>query len=98
MNSDHSIGRCMIYGARASAVGAVCHSFDTSDKLPPNQVRLGFCFSTPECDISTHVTCHRYKASLNQNNVLQAVRLPEYEKTRFKYSSGFDGNITDSYL
>lgn len=66
------------------------------------------CFSTPFCNLSTDITCHRYKASYihsksvyihSVSNIsrFKAVRIDGYQKHSFKYSSGFDGNITDTF-
>ena len=112
MRSDHSVGRCLLYGAWTTPVSVVCHSSAPPSVPTPPHVRTGFCFSVPFCNISEHITCHRYKsvastsmrptttadASDLDTTIFQVVRLPKYEKSKFKYSSGFDGNITDSYL
>ena len=122
--SDHSMTRCLLYGAWATPVSVVCHSFvepssthsvadASTDKrkeaklidIYGRTVRTGMCFSTPFCNTSSHITCHRYQAKHRQLSIdlkavdlsFDVVRVKGYESNNFKYSSGFDGNITDNY-
>jgi hypothetical protein len=108
MNSDHSVSRCMLYGAGADPVGTVCHSKVPVHEVPP-QVRLGMCFMTPVCDRQLHITCHRYRAARGVGrkgeekgkgheevgNPTRNTHIRGYFRI---YSSGFDGNQTDSYM
>ena len=112
--SDHSLGRCLVYGAFASPIGIVC---DSTDSVPtniiPKHISLGFCFMTPHCDLKKHITCHRYRpakqqgiasggwnanANISQQLLLEPVRTSSKRGHYSKYSSTFDGKITDSFM
>ena len=77
--SDHSIGRCLLYGAYATPVSVVCHSTvplpegsaarQTLDRL---NERIGMCFYTPTCDMEEQITCHRYKAAWTADGTLSS--------------------------
>jgi len=105
-HSDHSFGRCMLYGAFATPIGSSCHSTGTKASVIANHIKIGLCFMTPVCDIHEQVTCHRYRATLtspsvNEGNQQQKILLPirnTHIKGYFRmYSSIFDGNSSDSY-
>lgn len=57
--SDHSVGRCLLYGASAVPVGSVCHSLAQRTQIPRG-IWVGMCFMTPTCDPTEQITCHRY--------------------------------------
>lgn len=109
--SDHSMTRCMVYGANAIPMGSICHS--TADN-PPNNLLLGMCFMAPVCNTSQHVTCHRYKPKYVANNhnveayttsadmkssiMFEAVPILRNRGYYRLYSSMFDGNKSDTYM
>lgn len=76
-HSDHSVGRCLVYGAAAAPINVVCASSGPVEEAPRDvrhppavpleanvkHVMLGMCFMTPKCDPRLHTTCHRYKPS-----------------------------------
>jgi hypothetical protein len=54
---------------------------------------------TPYCDTRTSVTCHRYVASDALDELGYVVpKRTKKDKNYRKYSSGFNGNITDSWM
>jgi len=76
-HSDHSVGRCLVYGAFAAPINVVCNStvpladMPHDVRFPPavplekdaQNTMLGMCFMLPACDVQLHTTCHRYRPS-----------------------------------
>mmetsp|Transcript_609 Transcript_609/g.529 ORF Transcript_609/g.529 Transcript_609/m.529 type:complete len:103 (-) Transcript_609:154-462(-) len=94
-HSDHSFGRCLVYGINLHPMGSVCLSQVSN---PPSDVLVGMCFSAPECDLNKRVTCHRYKTSYDSNGNLISLRTSKNHGHYKGYSSIFDGNISDSFV
>jgi len=66
-HSDHSMGRCLLYGASGVPVGSLCETkvplqaVPTTNKETGETLMIGMCFMAPECDLNAMITCHRYK-------------------------------------
>ena len=52
-NSDHSLARCLFYGAGATPIGSVCEH-QHSDRPYPQMCAL----SGVPCNLHIHFTCH----------------------------------------
>jgi len=80
-HSDHSIGRCLVYGAFASPISVICNS-SVPLETAPKDLKIGLCFMATDCSPHMHITCHRYKpggrgtggASLDQVKALAATK------------------------
>jgi len=106
-HSDHSMGRCLIYGAYADPVNSGCHStappnslMRDRDYLDPHDktgVKIGLCFMTPTCNLSEQITCHRYKHDV-RTSVGQVVRVSTRISHYKVYSSMYNGSFTDSNM
>ncbi len=106
-HSDHSMGRCFIYGAGATPLMTACENqvskgigqgqqMDTDKvKLGSDDLLFGMCFTAPECDIDEHITCHRYSA--NETN-LKPMRTSTSKGYYKKFSSFYDGKIVDTQM
>lgn len=95
LHSDHSISRCLIYGANAIANSVICHSFVDN---PPKNITFGMCFMAKSCDLHRHITCHRYRPRRNENGDLGVVLTTKNHKPFTVYSSAYDGIKTDTYI
>ena len=98
LHSDHSVGRCLFYAAQAYPVGVGCQQLSprASSHLDGDDLLLGLCFMTPVCDLSQHVTCHRY-AQHGAAGVPQPIRTSANRNYYKNYSSFFNGFVTDTY-
>ena len=100
-HSDHSMGRCLFYGAGIIPMGAVCHSSVPLQKVP-SDIHIGLCFMAKECDENMHLTCHRYEpVRLNSNHtpIMYAQKLHPNKRGFYKsFSSGWNGQKTDTYI
>ena len=63
-HSDHVMGRCLLYGAHAAFINVACHSKIPLEEVPQS-VPLGMCFMSQQCDIRSHITCHRYRPGIS---------------------------------
>lgn len=97
LHSDHSIGRCFIYGAGASPLITACENkspnvtqamMKSGISFHDNHLFFGMCFMAPQCKLDQHVTCHRYQATVN----LEAVRTSESSGHYKRFSSIYDGS------
>ena len=79
-HSDHVMGRCLLYGADAVYANVACESLVPLETVPPH-IPLGMCFMAKECDVTRHVTCHRY---LPSGAPLLALRGPDGRSTDFE--------------
>jgi len=93
-HSDHSVGRCLVYGAAAAPVNVVCSSTDSIDKAPRDvrfppavpletnvkHVMLGMCFMAPKCDPRLHTTCHRFKPSASAEVLSDPAKLHQLSR------------------
>ncbi len=99
--SDHSIGRCLLYGVGASPVNVPCHVEANANlgKINNGTIPLvGMCFMTPKCDLEEQLTCHRYKATAIGNDVVPE-RISTTGSNNYRlYSSVFNGEVIDSKL
>lgn len=96
--SDHSMTQCLVYAAYAKPLGSVCHSLVDLSSNKMEDMLLGMCFMAPKCDLTKHVTCHRYMPQMRYDGSLEAVPITR-NKGYFKvYSSMFDGNKSDTYM
>ncbi len=84
-HSDHSMGRCLFYGAYITPVSVVCHSEVPLSTVPPS-VDIGMCFGTKYCDLDMHVTCHRFRPAKDI----------ESEETRRNTKSGDKDEMSQS--
>lgn len=93
-HSDHSLGRCLVYGARAIPMPVVCHQ---PGPASDSAGLTGMCFMAPACDVNQHFTCHRYEAGMDQGKL--TARRTSRSKGHYKqYSSMMVGNASDTYL
>ena len=88
-HSDHSLGRCLMYAVAADPIEAACHSLV---EPWPDSIKIGMCFITPSCNLSSQITCHRYKPHGNET-----VRITLDKGHYQHYSSFFDGRKIDSH-
>eukprot|EP00607_Mallomonas_marina_P004474 CAMPEP_0182438590 /NCGR_PEP_ID=MMETSP1167-20130531/85879_1 /TAXON_ID=2988 /ORGANISM="Mallomonas Sp, Strain CCMP3275" /LENGTH=462 /DNA_ID=CAMNT_0024632023 /DNA_START=532 /DNA_END=1920 /DNA_ORIENTATION=- len=58
-HSDHSLSRCLFYGFRASPRGLPC-IFQATEEERRREVPY-MCGHIVPCNLSTHLTCHRWK-------------------------------------
>ncbi len=95
-HSDHSLSRCLIYGAGIYPVGIGCQS---EAKETPTDFLYGLCFMAKQCELHQHVTCHRYVPDKNGGSTSAPVRLKASNKAMYKvYSSVFNGTLTDTFM
>ena len=120
LHSDHSLGRCLVYGANVVPVGMTCqreyqspnmsivnlfegHRYNSTRSTIDNQGKVtsyvkvldsyssrpkhmrysGMCFMTRSCNLSEHLTCHRYKASHKKNEDLMPVAEKVYNHNSY---------------
>ena len=105
IRSDHSMGRCLVYGAHIDPVSSACHStapegskgthLSGPSDSDPIGVKIGFCFMTPVCDLSEQITCHRYKHDRTLSQPVRILDSPGYYKV---YSSVNNGTMTDTFM
>lgn len=94
--SDHSLGRCLIHGARAQPISFACHSLVPADQVPPS-IHVGMCFTQTSCNVTEQITCHRYKTGWvwpGGDKPVDPVRTTHRKSYYQHYSSEFDGNTT----
>lgn len=103
-DSDHSLGRCILYGVGASPKNIGCHmellpSLNQSAVQQPDL--LGMCFMTPQCDLTEQITCHRYVAAKRVGADGKVGVIAERIGTGANYrmySSIYNGQFVDSKL
>eukprot|EP01032_Pedospumella_encystans_P022406 gene22406-25383_t len=74
MHSDHSLGRCVIHGARAKPVNLICRSLVPIEQVPAS-VHVGMCFAASQCNVYEQITCHRFRTGrVSKNGVITPTR------------------------
>jgi hypothetical protein len=104
VSSDHSLNRCLVYGAGARPLPVTCHVQDNSDTRAIASSNIdehsfsGMCFMARECKLDQHVTCHRYRAKLQSDFTVVPVRTSKSSGHYRHYSTVRTGNSTESFL
>ena len=100
LHSDHSVGRCLFFAARAYPIGVGCQNLaphpSRRDAGGGDDLLLGQCFMTPVCDLTQHITCHRY-AQDSGGGGPRPVRTSTNRNYYKNYSSFYNGFVTDTY-
>lgn len=102
-HSDHSMGRCFLYGAAAIPYSSYCRYQNAAPVIS------GMCFTAPKCNLSEQITCHRYQslvvpitAGKGSSTVIgeemTAVKLSKNKNHYRYYSSLLNGSVSDSFL
>ena len=108
MHSDHSIGRCLIYGARGIPQGMACRpdggllsSASGHGEMDHAAEKVGMCFMTPSCNRSEQITCHRYAASRDPKTLELTTIRTVHKAGYYRFASSVFNrttNATDSFM
>eukprot|EP01035_Chromulina_nebulosa_P017682 gene17682-23272_t len=93
-HSDHSFGRCLVYGINLHPMGSVCLSQVSN---PPSDLLVGMCFSAPECDLNKRVTCHS-RCTYWESQVGTTLTAPTSDYTIFEEYGGVVAYETSDFV